>query len=46
MVVGVLVVPLILLNVLIAILGDTHDRVREDQARRDFQERFGLVYRF
>ena len=35
-VIGVLLVPLILLNMLIAILEDTHDRVKEDEARRDF----------
>ena len=31
---------------LIAIMGDTFDRVKEEQARRDFQEMAGLVYRY
>ena len=45
-VVAVLVVPLVLLNMLIAIMGDTFDRVREEQGRRDFQEMAGLIYRY
>ena len=43
---AVLVVPLIFLNMLIAIMGDTFDRVKEEQGRRDFQEMAGLVYRY
>ena len=39
-------VPLILLNMLIAIMGDTYDRVKEEQGRRDFQEMAGLIYRY
>ena len=39
-------VPLVLLNMLIAIMGDTYDRVREEQDKRDFQEMAGLVYRY
>ena len=31
---------------LIAIMGDTFDRVKEDQGRRDFQELARLVYRY
>ena len=43
---AVLVVPLIFLNMLIAIMGDTFDRVKEEQGRRDFQEMAALVYRY
>lgn len=46
LVVGALAVPLVLLNMLIAIMSDTFDRVREDQARRDLQEQVELVYRY
>lgn len=31
---------------LIAIMGDTFDRVKEEEGRRDFQELAGLVYRY
>ena len=31
---------------LIAIMGDTFDRVKEEQGRRDFQELASLVYRY
>ena len=31
-----LLVPLILLNMLIAIMGDTYDRVKDDEKTRDF----------
>ena len=43
---AVLVVPLVLLNMLIAIMGDTFDRVKEEEGRRDFQEMAGLIYRY
>ena len=43
---GVLIVPLIFLNMLIAIMGDTFDRVKEEQGLRDFQELVGLIYRY
>ena len=43
---AVWIAPLVLLNMLIAIMGDTYDRVREQQGRRDFQEMAGLVYRY
>ena len=43
---GAITVPLVLLNMLIAIMGDTFDRVKEEQGRRDFQELAGLVYRY
>ena len=46
LVVGALAVPLVLLNMLIAIMSDTFDRVREDQTRRDLQEQIKLVYRY
>ena len=36
-VLAVVTVPLILLNMLIAIMGDTFDRVKEEQGRRDYQ---------
>ena len=45
-VLGVISAPLVLLNMLIAIMGDTFDRVKEEQVRRDFQELAGLVYRY
>ena len=43
---AVLIVPLVLLNMLIAIMGDTFDRVKEEQGRRDFQEMAGIIYRY
>ena len=43
---AVLVVPLVFLNMLIAIMGDTFDRVKEESGRRDFQEIAGLIYRY
>ncbi len=33
---GTLFLPLIMLNMLIAVMGDTYDRVKEDLQRRDF----------
>ena len=39
-------VPLVLMNMLIAIMGDTFDRVKEEQSRRDYQEMVGLVNRY
>ena len=43
---AVITVPLVFLNMLIAIMGDTYDRVKEESARRDFQEMAGLIYRY
>ena len=43
---AVLVVPLVFLNLLIAIMGDTYDRVMEEQGMRDFQEMGGLIHRY
>ena len=43
---AVIIVPLVFLNMLIAIMGDTFDRVKEEQGRRDFQELAGLIYRY
>ena len=34
------------MNMLIAIMSDTFDRVKEEQVRRDFQEMAGVVYRY
>ena len=38
--------PLVMLNMLIAIMGDTYDRVKEDQARRDYHELAQLLYKY
>ena len=43
---GVVFVPLVLMNMLITIMGDTYDRVMEDLPRRDLQELASLVYRY
>ena len=43
---AIFIVPLVFLNMLIAIMGDTFDRVKEEQGRRDFQEMAGLIYRY
>ena len=43
---AIVALPLVLLNMLIAIMTDSNDRVREEQVRRDFQEVAGLVYRY
>ena len=42
-VVAVVTVNLVMMNMLISIIGDTYDRVKEDQSRRDLQELLGLV---
>ena len=36
-----ILVPLVLLNMLIAIMGDTYDKVKEEERTRDFHE---IVY--
>lgn len=38
--------PLILMNTLIAIMGDSYDKVMEDLARRDLQELASLIYKY
>lgn len=43
---AVVTVRLMMLNMLISIMGDTQDRVKESQARRDMQELVGLVEQF
>lgn len=45
-VLAAIVVPLVLLNMLIAIMGDTFDRVKEEGARREMMELAALVYRY
>ena len=45
-VLAVIAVPLVFMNMLIAIMGDTFDRVKEEQSRRDYQEMAGLVHRY
>ena len=40
---AVITVRLIMFNMLISIMGDTYDRVKESQARRDMQELVGLI---
>ena len=43
---AVIAAPLVLLNMLIAIMSDAFDRVKEEQGRRDFQELASLVYKY
>ena len=45
-IVAVIIVPLVLFNMLIAIMGDTFDRVKEESGRMDFQEMASLIYRY
>ncbi len=45
-IVAALFMPLVVLNMLIAIMGDTYDRVKEDMARRDYHELAHLLYRY
>ena len=45
-VVGVVALPLVLMNMLIAIMGDTYDRFQEQQEPRDFQELAGPLHRY
>ena len=45
-IVAALFMPLVMLNMLIAIMGDTYDRVKEDQARRDYHELVHLLYKY
>ena len=45
-IVAVLFVPLIMLNMLIAIMGDTYDRVKEESVKRDQHEIAYLLYEF
>ncbi len=42
--VAVLFVPLIMLNMLIAIMGDTYDRVKEESVKRDQHEIVWLLF--
>ena len=41
-----MMMPLIMLNMLIAIMGDTYDRVKEKEDRRDLQELANLVFKY
>lgn len=43
---AIMALPLVLMNMLIAVMTDTFDRVKEEQARRDLQEMAELVYRY
>ena len=43
---AVFIVALVFLNLLIAIMGDTYDRVKEEGERRDLQEIARLIYRY
>lgn len=45
-IVAVLFVPLIMLNMLIAIMGDTYDRVKEESIKRDKHEIAYLLYEY
>lgn len=45
-IVAVLFVPLIMLNMLIAIMGDTYDRVKEESIKRDFHEIVWLLFEY
>lgn len=45
-VLGVFIVPLVLLNLVIAIMGDTFDRAKEREASADFHWLVGLVYKY
>ena len=39
-----ILVPLVLLNMLIAIMGDTYDKVKEEERTRDFHEIVSLLH--
>ena len=45
-VLAAIAVPLVLLNMLIAIMGDTFDRVKEEESLRELLEMVGLVYKY
>ena len=45
-IVAVLFVPLIMLNMLIAIMGDTYDRVKEESIKRDQHEIVWLLFEY
>ena len=45
-IVAVLIVPLVMLNMLIVIMGNTYDRVKEKEDRRDLQELANLVMKY
>lgn len=45
-IIAVLFVPLIMLNMLIAIMGDTYDRVKEESLKRDKHEITYLLYEY
>ena len=38
--------PLVMLNMLIAIMGDTYDGVKEKEDRRDLQELSNLIFKY
>ena len=45
-IIAAIFIPLIMLNMLIAIMSDTYDRVKEDQSKRDFHELAGLLFEY
>ena len=45
-IVAAIFIPLIMLNMLIAIMSDTYDRVKEDQSKRDYHELAGLLFEY
>ena len=45
-IIAVLFIPLIMFNMLIAIMGDTYDRVKEDSIKRDYHELVWLLYEY
>ena len=45
-IIAAIFIPLIMLNMLIAIMSDTYDRVKEDQSKRDYHELAGLLFEY